>query len=204
MSVDAHIGDAAELYALGALAPSERALVDAHIATCPSCLRQVGDAEETVLALEREERPLPTPAALDRRIRFAATPKPVSYWAALAAAFLIGLLPSFGYLMMHRQDTAHDVAIVAMVNSHFNHSQFTGRAAPHAKVIYAKDRSWIYVIVQGPERYDVYALAAGTSIKLGTTSGTRAATMFFERRPPVAASLELRRGEKTLATAQLR
>ncbi|MBV8196715.1 MAG: zf-HC2 domain-containing protein, partial [Candidatus Eremiobacteraeota bacterium] len=51
MIPNAHIGDDAELYAAGALTRDEHAAVDAHIAQCPDCLRRVGEAEETVLAL---------------------------------------------------------------------------------------------------------------------------------------------------------
>ncbi|MGP6156015.1 MAG: RskA family anti-sigma factor [Vulcanimicrobiaceae bacterium] len=47
-----HIGELAELYALGALEPQERADIDAHAASCPRCARALGEAETAVAALD--------------------------------------------------------------------------------------------------------------------------------------------------------
>jgi hypothetical protein len=47
-----HIGELAELYALGVLEPQERADVDAHAAGCERCTRALGEAETAVAALD--------------------------------------------------------------------------------------------------------------------------------------------------------
>ncbi|MBC5810585.1 MAG: zf-HC2 domain-containing protein [Candidatus Eremiobacteraeota bacterium] len=49
--MDEHVGENAELYALGLLDAAEHAALEAHVATCDSCLRWVGAAEEAAAAL---------------------------------------------------------------------------------------------------------------------------------------------------------
>ena len=61
MESDVHAGEAAELYALGALDEREQAGLEAHIAHCAQCLRRVGEAEETLLALERGSKAVDVP-----------------------------------------------------------------------------------------------------------------------------------------------
>ena len=61
MESDVHVGEAAELYALGALDEREQAGLEAHIAHCAQCLRRVGEAEETLLALERGSKAVDVP-----------------------------------------------------------------------------------------------------------------------------------------------
>src|SRR5690242_15465164 len=87
-----HIGEAAELYAAGQLDAAEVVVVDAHVAECEACLRRLGEAEETVLALERALKPVALPVAgkvlpLARR--------GISPWwlvPAIAAALIVGML----------------------------------------------------------------------------------------------------------------
>ncbi len=73
----------------------------------------------------------------------------------MAAALIVGIL-------WPRAQSQHDVATLAMVNGHFSHAQFAG-TGPKAKVLYARDRSWYYVIVAGTGRYDVYGVAGEQS-----------------------------------------
>src|ERR1700688_4487918 len=89
-----HVDENAELYALGTLSDSERAAVDAHVATCASCAQRVGEAEETVAALA--VRQAAVPSQLDRRVRglFASRSVPRSLYSLVAAALILGLLPS--------------------------------------------------------------------------------------------------------------
>ncbi|MGB8796311.1 MAG: zf-HC2 domain-containing protein [Candidatus Aquilonibacter sp.] len=200
-----HIGDLAELYALGELDASERAAVEAHIATCMQCLRHVGEAEETLLALERGDLAQPTPELLDRRTRFAAPP--VRRYATLALAAAAGLV--LGILtMLPAMLRSHDQpALVAMVNSHFNHAQFVpvGKiAAPSAKVIYAHDRSWLFILVTGSERYDVYATGAAGAIRLGTLQSQGSTSSLYVAHAPAASEVELRDGSTVVERAALR
>ncbi len=110
---DVHIGENAELYALGSLGDLERAQVEAHVANCAECLRRVGEAEETVLGLERETAEVPLPS--DVRAPEFRSRRPVARWwmgaVAAAAALIIGyLLPHPGLQPTARRRAGGDVA----------------------------------------------------------------------------------------------
>lgn len=196
MQPDEHIGESAELYAVGALDPAERNAVDAHIAGCMQCRRRVGEAEETVLALERGrgadsaavERSAPLPFARRRML-----------WLlplTAAAAFIVGLL-------FPRAAPQHDAATLAMIGSHFSHAQFVG-SGPPAKVIYARDRSWYYVIVVGNERYGVYGVREGRSVMLGSIEPHGATSELFARTLTPYERIELRGSRRTIEAAAIR
>ncbi|MBV9057151.1 MAG: zf-HC2 domain-containing protein [Candidatus Eremiobacteraeota bacterium] len=195
MIFGAHVGDAAELYAAGALTAEEHAAVEAHIAQCSECLRRVGEAEETVLALERVNavqslRPSNVAPFGRRRV-------PV-WWipVAAAAALIVGLL-------VPRHGLQTDVATVAMLHSHFAHAQFVGNGPP-AKVLYARDRSWYYVIVDGRHSYGVYALRDGASAYLGATQSKGRVSELFSSVATPFDRLELRDGGRLVEAAAIR
>jgi anti-sigma factor RsiW len=200
-----HIGELAELYVLGDLEPGERSAVEVHIASCMQCLRQVGEAEETLLALERGSLAEPTPAFLDRQMRFAA---PRRRYAALALAAAAGLV--LGILTMlpgYFRPQAPQAALVAMIHSHFNHAQFAvvGSAnAPAAKVIYARDRSWLFVVADGSQRYAVYAINGPASTRLGDLQVQGATSTLYVAHAPAADAVELRDGSTVVERAALR
>ncbi len=179
-----HIGESAELYAVGALDPAGHAAVEAHIAHCAQCLRRVGEAEETVLALERANAV--HAARRDARAPRRLTRQAVAWLIPLtaAAAFILGLL-------FPRPVPQHDVATLAMIGSHFSHAQFSGHGSA-AKVIYARDRSWYYVIVEGRRRYSVYGFAGTARTKLGETVPSGKTSEFFTRSSRAYDRLELR------------
>jgi hypothetical protein len=189
---DAHVGDDAELYAMGMLSPEERRAVDAHLAQCSTCLRRVGQAEETMLVLDRQYREV-------RRAR-----PPLSRWwvpAAVAAAFIAGILFADTFLGRHNAET--DSPTLALIHSHFNHAQFAG-SGPAAKVLYARDRSWLYVIVEGAHRYNVYAGGEGTMRKIGMVEPHGSTSELFARPPAGEQRVELRDGAAALEAAQVR
>ncbi|MBV8066508.1 MAG: zf-HC2 domain-containing protein [Candidatus Eremiobacteraeota bacterium] len=196
MEADRHIGEAAELYAAGALDSGERATVEAHIVHCAECLRRVGEAEETVLALERDLVAEPRPGAgkvlqVERR--------GISPWwlaVAAAAALVAGVL-------IPRPVSHHDAATVAMIQSHFSHAQFSG-AGPPAKVLYARNRSWYYVIVMGCHRYDVYGIARTGPTRLGTTEPNGDTSQLFTQTHAAFERLEVRDGRTVFETAAIR
>jgi hypothetical protein len=196
MQAEEHIGEAAELYAIGALDSSERAAVDAHIAHCAECLRRVGEAEETVLALERANYVEKTAPGVRAARLFAR--RSVTWLLPLtaAAAFILGLL-------FPRPVPQNDVATLAMIGSHFSHAQFAG-SGPAAKVLYARDRSWYYVIVVGSRRYDVYGVRNGLSVRLGTTQPRGKTSEYFTRPAAKYDRLELRSSGTTMETATIR
>ena len=137
-------------------------------------------------------------------MRFARRTPVVTMVAGLAAAFLIGLLPS---LWLVRQPSAsvsmRDRATVAMVESHFSHAQFSG-SAPPAKVIYAKDRAWLYVVVAAAHPYDLYAVDHGIARKIATVQPSGVTSEVFVEHPGQLDALQLRDGPATVATALVR
>lgn len=168
-----HLGDAAELYATGHLAPAEIAAVEAHAAVCQECLRRLGEAEETVLALERITQALPMPATskVVPLVRRGISP----WWLvpAMAAALIAGIL------WPHTQPSPN-TATLAMINGHFSHAQFAG-SGPAAKVVYARDRSWYYVMVAGSGRYTVYGVIGSDRLNLGVTTASGSTSELFVR-----------------------
>jgi len=196
MDAEPHIGDSAELYAAGVLDAGERASVDAHIERCPACLRRVGEAEETVLALERELTAEPLygagkPLALSRR-------GVAPWWVAVAAAAAL-----IAGVLIPRATPRNDAPTLAMIQSHFSHAQFGG-SGPAAKVLYARDRSWYYVIVSGKHRYDIFGVAGGRSTRLGVTTPMGNASELFTRSRVSYGRLELRYGSAVRETAAIR
>lgn len=199
-----HVDDLAELYALGSLSEGERAAVDAHAAKCAPCLRALGEAEETLLALEGQYETIAPPAQLDARIRFErATPS--RWWLVVAAAFAIGFLPSVPLLLQRQSQGQENIAAIAMLHSHFNHAQFSGASgAPSAKVLYARDRAWLYVMVEGAQRYDVYAVNGAVATRIGTIAPQGATSNLFVQSPGTLDRVELRSGTQVVETAQIR
>ncbi|MDQ2859001.1 MAG: zf-HC2 domain-containing protein, partial [Candidatus Eremiobacteraeota bacterium] len=66
---DEHLGERAELYALGALDAREADAVNAHAARCADCARLVGAAERAVMTLDAATVPdVAPPPELERRI----------------------------------------------------------------------------------------------------------------------------------------
>ena len=196
MEREFHIGESAELYAAGALDAREQARVDAHVAECTDCLRRLGEAEETVLALERA-------GVADPMTRGASVvpmrPRRVPAWwlaVAAAAAFMAG------FVVPHSAPRS-GVATLAMIGSHFSHAQFSG-TGPAAKVIYARDRSWYYVIVAARARYEVFGVRDGRAVSLGTTQPQAATSELFTRVGKPFDRLELREHATTLETAAIR
>ena len=201
-----HIGDLAELYVLGELEVNERAAVEAHISSCMQCLRRVGEAEETLLALERGALAQPTPELLDRRMRFGATP--ARRYAAVALAAAAGLvLGILTMLPVTFRSQAQQPVLVAMIHSHFNHAQFAAVGstnAPAAKVIFARDRSWLFVVADGSQRFAVYAINGSAATRLGDLQPQGSTSSLYVAHAPTADAVELREGTRIVERAPLR
>lgn len=198
MESNVHVGEAAELYALGALDAFEQAEVEAHIGGCAECLRRVGEAEETLLALERGTKAVELPRNRGNVLPIARPRRTLTWWvpAAIAAAFILGWL-------IPRTASQPGVATLAMINSHFSHAQFSG-GGPPAKVIYARDRSWYYVIVSGSRRFDVYGLRGASATRLGTTTARGTTSELFVQRQPRFERVDLRDGTALVESASIR
>jgi anti-sigma factor RsiW len=103
--IDRHVADLAELYALGTLDDDARAAVDAHVQHCPSCAAFIASAERDVALIASMESHRQAPPELQGRIErlvdTGVTPLSEKAYArrwtlpaALAAALIVGLLPS--------------------------------------------------------------------------------------------------------------
>jgi hypothetical protein len=154
-----------DAYALGTLDVEERTLVDEHLAACGMCSRAVGEAERVVSTMVEMTTPLVNPPSrLEERIeRIGAAPtkltlmrpgRSLAPWAALAAAVILSLGITTGHLWQenHSLQTMAfrtDAVLATIATSHFKHVSLTPRAqgVPPAKVLYAPDRSWIYLVV---------------------------------------------------------
>jgi hypothetical protein len=190
----AHLDDEAAAYALGALDELGMARVDALVASCDQCARRVGGAELTVARLV-----VPADAPFRARPLFRAA------WLAIAAAFVIGLLPS-AYLLSRAHDAAatRAVALDALVHSHFLHAPFVGLTpdAPHAKAIYARDGSWLYVVSDAPRALTLVT-EPGDRV-LGTLAPSGAAASLYVATPTMARQVvELREGARPVARVTL-
>ena len=224
MTSGEHLGENAELYALGVLEPEERASVEQHIADCAQCLREVGEAEAAVAALDDATIPqVQAPAALGRRLAASAAAvrpsKVIAFrprWSvppqlAMAAslALFVGLGGGFALdrsVVASHVPTRDEQAIATVAASHFLHASFTpvSPGAPTAKVLYSRDGSWYYVIVDAaiPDCH-VIAHSQSGALDAGLMQpGTETSTLFVHpaSRPQ---TLELTRGGQVIATATL-
>ena len=210
-----HLGEDAELYALGGLDDLDRSRVERHVRTCDACARRVGEAESTILRLIEDG------ASPDSSVRVGAAPqrstsrpfiaRPPGWIVAVAAAFVLGLLP-WGAVLIRDRDASDSVrpglapapALAAMLTGHFAHVPFERRAphAPAAKAIYAPGGGWLYVIVApGPTALGVAVVVDGkrrTVASIAPGSQTRSAFIaragrvervdLLERGAPVASA----------------
>lgn len=200
-----HLGEDAELYALGALDPEELQAAEAHLAGCAECRARVADAESVVAALASALPAYEPSASLRRRVlggtpagraerRVPGAPR----WAmAAAAVFALG----FGLLGWHdvslqSQRSQSDVALTAIVHGHFNHATLTKARAssPGAKVLYARDGTWLYAIVDRPVRGMrlIARYTTGSSRELGTFGSDGDVSTLFVRAPGSIAAIEIR------------
>jgi hypothetical protein len=255
--VNEHVGENAELGALGLLDAAQRADLELHVASCPECLRKVGAAEEAAAHLASVLPRAEPSAALGERLRRSVAEvdatrvvlpgEPVGIGlgrealgigpagggrvqrtagrlaaertrsgrlaarAYLAAALIVALLVGLSYSLLtgaEREATLRgdELALAEVLHSHFNHVTMTGTAdlAPTAKILYAKDGSWLYVLVEGQAgRLHVVTGGRGSLRDLGTTLQRGALATLFVRNAGKPEQVMLRDGPATVATATL-
>jgi hypothetical protein len=162
---DEHIKDQAALYALGLLDESERASLEAHLRVCSRCTRLVGAAERDVALLASTEIQREAPPELAARVertlhgpapQAIARPRIRSFWplgVAVAAAFLLGLLPSAYFWnqsrAMHGAMLAQNAVMDRVANAPHRTAMFRDvNGQPAAKVMYAPDGSWYVILIR--------------------------------------------------------
>jgi Putative zinc-finger len=210
-----HIGDDAELYALGALDAVESAAVERHIAACSECAARVVDAQGVAASLASALPGAAPSASLDRRIHEVAL-RPAQFRArssslwqyAVAAVFALAFLGAgFQALRLHGQLADQDVALATVVHSHFNHVSMTPISASSvaAKVLYARDGSWVYVIADHPGGdLHVMSIGAGGRTDLGALHSNGQTASLLIRPVARIQSIVLQRDGVPVATATLK
>ena len=204
-----HLGELAELYALGDLSETERARAQRHLRDCAECTQRVGEAEAAVLQLIRSEAP-PAQTPVLRKLALPVRTASRSWFAAIAAAFLAGLIP-WGVTLVRDQSAGADArtarrATAALLAGHFAHAPFraTAAGAPAGKVIYALRGGWIYAIVApGPNALDVAVVRDGARVATARIGASEAARSAFV---PVAGridAVELLDGGRAVAIARI-
>lgn len=194
----AHIGESAELYALGALGEDERAQIDAHVVQCDACAARLGEAERTVAAME-ESGSAAAPRA--QAWRFPA--------AVAAAAFVLGLVPSGWFWSSQQRANAYDAdregALAAMVSSHFSHAQFQPLVAdaPKAKLIYARNGRWVYAVAQTGKPLLLKVVDRGETAPLGTLHALGSSAELFVRDAGAGRSFVLNDGRRDIERVSL-
>jgi len=96
--------------------------------------------------------------------------------------------------------------MVAMVSSHFLHAPFVPvtPGAPGAKVVYARDGSWLYVIVApGSEPLDVIAISGNKRSSVATIPAGSAMRSAYVTPPNKVDTLELDEGGRVLSQARI-
>ena len=208
-----HLGEDAELYPLGILDVDAARNVERHVALCSECAERVVRAQAVAGSLAAA-LPLATPSpALERRLRESARPRPSVKLSgglfpfALAAAFALAFL-GLGWqtLVLRERLQSEDVALVTMVHSHFNHVSMSPESANPvaAKILYARDGSWIYIIADkpgGPLRAVAHTPAGVAD--LGVLSSTGETATLLVHPGGRIRSIVLQRAGTNVASAEL-
>jgi hypothetical protein len=211
----AHISDEAVLYALGSLSTTERAAIDAHLRTCSDCAALLGAAEHDVALVASMEPQRDVPALLGKRIARTLDRNTVDrkrMWqplAALAAALVIGLLPS-AYLWQQNQSlhatmSAQAAAMQRVASAPHRMAHFHGmNDRGSASVMYAPDGSWYVVLVRDVSKsLEVAWMHDGVKTMLGTAQAHDGVAMLYLPQSHRMDQLALMDGTRTVAIADL-
>ena len=209
-----HLGENAELYPLGLLDDDAARDIERHIALCSACAERVAQAQSVAASLAAA-LPVASPSpALERRLRESARPRlgaakaraSIFRFALAAAIALIFLGLGWQTLVLQQRLKAEDVALVTIVHSHFNHVSMAPESANPvaAKILYARDGSWIYIIADKPggSLHAIAETATGT-IDLGVLTSTgKTASLLVHPRERIT-SIVLQRADTNVASAKL-
>jgi hypothetical protein len=212
--VTQHLGDDAELYPLGMLDDDAAREVERHIAHCSDCAERVAQAQTVAASLAAAlPAAIPSPA-LERRLSESVRSRrgeskvranPLRY-ALAAAVALIFLGLGWQTLMLRGRLANDDVALVTMVHSHFNHVSMSPESANPvaAKILYARDGSWIYIVADKPGgTLHAIAQVGSATTDLGALVSTgESATLLVRPRERIA-SITLQRTGTSVASARL-
>jgi hypothetical protein len=205
-----HLGDEAELFALGALADAERAVVARHVGLCAACRERVAEAELVMASLAAAVPAAEPSASLGRRLRASARggrPRNVAVlaFAATVALAFVGL--GSQTLLLSNREAAEDRALATIVDSHFNHVSAVarGNGGVTAKVLYARDGAWIFVIARTRESGTLHAFARtpAADVDLGALATSGETASLLVRPASRIGTVAIKRGDTEVATAVL-
>jgi anti-sigma factor RsiW len=149
--MNAHLGDDAALYALGALEANELRAADEHLATCEACCRLVARASDDVTMLEAARVEGVHDAAPARVIPLRPRMRAPRWIAAAAAVVILAFAPAgyFAYqnAQMHAAMIADADAMTRIATAPHRVASFDG--SMDAKVMYGSDGSWYVVVIRG-------------------------------------------------------
>lgn len=215
-----HVEDRAALYALGAIADDERAAIDEHLRECSACTVAVGAAEDDVALIVSTEPQHDAPPSLDARIGRLVQPRPLEvmrrsrrpawqYAGAIAAALLLGLLPSTYFwskdrtmrgAMLAQSNAIGRLASAPHRTAHFRPTD----ASPPAEVMYALDGSWYVVVVRDTSKaLSVAWMHDGVHTMLGNAVPNGDVAMLYLPRSHRMDRLALMDGDHVVAEATL-
>ncbi|WP_317995671.1 zf-HC2 domain-containing protein [Vulcanimicrobium alpinum] len=185
---DRHLGDDAELYALGMTEPEQRGAIEAHLASCDACRARVADAEAAAASLAAALRPLPRHAELvEAQPQATGAPRRLRLGFGLASAAALvfaatSVIEGIGERGASAQLARTDVALTALASSHFAHVTLASAPAVSAKALYARDGAWCFIVAGGvPAGARVVVRRGGRTGELGALSGAAPATLFTRR-----------------------
>jgi hypothetical protein len=107
--------------------------------------------------------------------------------------------------MLRDRVRADDVALATIVHGHFRHTPMIPAPGSSiaAKVLYASDGSWVYVVVDRPDgQLAIEARTASWTREIGTIRGTRTGSLLVHPQTRIE-SLTLRRDETPVASVTL-
>jgi len=216
-----HFEEEAALYALGLLDAEETARLNAHLLECVHCAQIVGRAEADVATIAGAEKRRSAPLELELRIertlrreagesvRPSRRPAIRFLAAAVAAAFVIGMIPAAFFWQQNRSLQNEIAAESAAMNRL--------AAAPHrvaafasangrdmAKVMYGRDGSWYFVMVPyAPKPLHVAWMHDGQKTVLGEAMPHGSMATLYLPKSHRMDRLALMDGETVVAEAQL-
>ncbi|MGA8098567.1 MAG: zf-HC2 domain-containing protein [Candidatus Cybelea sp.] len=206
-----YVAERAELYALGALDDDERRAIEAHLRECSSCSRLVGAAERDVALIASMEAHREAPPELAARIERTIRPQR-SAWQlpyALAAALLVGLLPSAYFWSenrgMHATMLAQNAVMERLAGAPHRMTRFHPmQPSPPAEVVYAPDGSWYLVVVRDAGKaLDVVWMHDGERTMLGRATPRGNLAMLYLPKSHRMDRLALMDGDRVVAEATL-
>jgi hypothetical protein len=210
MNSEPHLGDLAELYALGALDERERRDAERHVYECNECMQRVAEAEGDVALLAASQPQYAVPASLGWRVEDGLRPQGVNPWlAAVAAALVIGLAPAAYFWRqeqtMHVSMAADSQALNRLATTPHRSAAFSPMPeGATANVMYGRDGSWYVVVVAHTSKALAVAwMHGGRQTVLGTAVPHGDVAMLYLPSSHRMDRLALMDGGAVVAEAQL-